>query len=467
MSENNNSYIPTGIELEVRKLEESNAGISSASSYSSTEYTIKPSDDLRLVLQRTAKSNFLQTLTDNTDNKVLLPDDNCVQDVKLPKRLVRNPTDNLLDVCCIHCNETQSRLSLVEQEMESMRLLIADLTTALFNNIGPTHSTGPAIPPTQALISVTTEERQCSSENFHNICQEKMTSKAPSNNRDESQKKQLKHTQNGILIDSTSTNDTHSGHVFQSNGSSRRMSKKSKLITLPSDDSPSGTELNVTVNVDPVNLPISKAVRLTNRLVSGNNDIMTNPIQFMPSPSNQDAPAMGPDSPSAISIRTAGSADAVKDKTVGPVYRREQCLIVKGLPEINDSASTVRIANDLSEFGKCVTAVLNKDERVEICKAFRIGKYESQETCRPLKIIFKTEHQKEMLLARKSLLKNLHPHVFFQQDYTPKEREKYRELQRILHTRQLNGEIGLIIKDGQIVKKNETFLWKCPYVISL
>jgi hypothetical protein len=149
-----------------------------------------------------------------------------------------------------------------------------------------------------------------------------------------------------------------------------------------------------------------------------------------------------------------------------PVYSIDQCLIIKGIPESDDLIPKNRIKHDLSQFQECASKLLQNGEGVEVCKIFRLGSYEPKNFPRPLKVIFRNESQRNILLNRKAMLRSVTPQVFFQREYSPKERQKYRDLYEQLKTRRELGETGLIIRNGEIIKMGTSYLWRTPVLIS-
>jgi hypothetical protein len=148
------------------------------------------------------------------------------------------------------------------------------------------------------------------------------------------------------------------------------------------------------------------------------------------------------------------------------LYLTEHCLIIKGLSELTDEVPKNRLMHDLSQIKSCFTYLLRDGENIEIRKAYRLGTYEQLKAPRPLKVILGSEAQRKILLERKSLLRNYGTAVFFQREYSPRERQKYSELYLTMKTRMEMGETSLIIRNGEIVKKNSSFLWSTPVTIS-
>ncbi|MGL5232939.1 MAG: hypothetical protein ACRC7W_06380 [Fusobacteriaceae bacterium] len=147
-------------------------------------------------------------------------------------------------------------------------------------------------------------------------------------------------------------------------------------------------------------------------------------------------------------------------------YKSEQCIIVKGLPECDDPIAKNRITQDIRKFKEYALPLLRGDERIEICKAIRLGRERSMTSPRPLKLILRSKEQRDFLLQRKSILNEGGFKVFFQQEYSPREREKYRELYQQMKMRMQCGEKYLTIRNGEIVKKEYSYLWTSPVVIS-
>jgi hypothetical protein len=148
-------------------------------------------------------------------------------------------------------------------------------------------------------------------------------------------------------------------------------------------------------------------------------------------------------------------------------YKPEQCLIVQGLAESLESVPKKRTFEDLRGIQKCIESILSEGDHVEIHKAYRLGALKEDMRPRPLKLILGDENQVKMLLQRKHHFRTTDPTVFFQREYTPKEREKHRCLVTQLKQRQLSGEQNLVIQNGMIVRKQIQFLWKNPFSISM
>jgi hypothetical protein len=162
------------------------------------------------------------------------------------------------------------------------------------------------------------------------------------------------------------------------------------------------------------------------------------------------------------------NSDSPSDRKVNnKLYTSDQCLIIKGIAESHEVDPKARISYDLGQFKECAIALLKKDERIEVLKAYRLGKFEPDGKCRPLKLVLRDENQRNLLLQRKNLLQIHHSSVFFQREYTPKERQKYRDLYQEMQFRISNGESGLIIKQGKVVVRNQPYLWENPVLISI
>jgi hypothetical protein len=144
-------------------------------------------------------------------------------------------------------------------------------------------------------------------------------------------------------------------------------------------------------------------------------------------------------------------------------YQRDQCIVVKGIPESNNSKPVDQIKDDISVFQSCALSILNDGESIAVIRAFRLGKNASDLKPRPLKIVLENSTQADLLLNRKHLLSTHHRNVFFQRDYPPKERQKYRELYKELMLRRSNGELNLKIRGGKIIYTRQ--YWDAPLLI--
>jgi hypothetical protein len=146
-------------------------------------------------------------------------------------------------------------------------------------------------------------------------------------------------------------------------------------------------------------------------------------------------------------------------------YRREQCIIVKGIPESLEGSPKEKVRRDLEQFQDCVMPLLAENDRIQVLRAHRLGTDTSNQRPRPLKVILRDPDQSQLLLKRKGLLRSNNPNVFFQPDYPPKERQKFRELYSELKSRKEKGETGIRIQNGQIIQSNQTYLWNNPFTI--
>jgi hypothetical protein len=154
------------------------------------------------------------------------------------------------------------------------------------------------------------------------------------------------------------------------------------------------------------------------------------------------------------------------NKLVDPTFDRKQCVVIHGITESTAEFSNDRILCDLDKFQRCLELMLNGNEHVTVRKAFRLGKPNNDPSAtgrpRPLKIILASENQAQLLLRRKSMLRHLHPSVFFQPDYTQIERDKLKLKLRELKFRKECGERNLRILNGEIVASRKMFLWRQP-----
>jgi hypothetical protein len=146
-------------------------------------------------------------------------------------------------------------------------------------------------------------------------------------------------------------------------------------------------------------------------------------------------------------------------------YTTDQCLIIYGIPESTNDSPKGRITEDLSQVQLCIASLLGANEHIEIYKAYRLGSAQPTQKPRPLKLILNNNQQVELLLRKKFFLKNQHPNVFFQKEYSVRERQKRRELTLEIKRRYANGDTNLVIKDGEIVKRTQAFLWQKPFTV--
>uniref|UniRef100_A0A0V0J6F2 Uncharacterized protein n=1 Tax=Schistocephalus solidus TaxID=70667 RepID=A0A0V0J6F2_SCHSO len=142
---------------------------------------------------------------------------------------------------------------------------------------------------------------------------------------------------------------------------------------------------------------------------------------------------------------------------------RKQHIVIQGAPESMATVAGDKVEHDRGLVRQYAKSLLRGTESVKILKTFRIGKDQppngSSSRPRPLKVIWDTEAQAQLMLERKSSLRTVHAGVFFQPDYEPKERRKMRLLKNELNDRKNKGETGLQIKGGEIVHIERNFLW--------
>ncbi len=161
-----------------------------------------------------------------------------------------------------------------------------------------------------------------------------------------------------------------------------------------------------------------------------------------------------------------------KIKPYNPLVNRSQCIVIKGMPESASETPKKRIDHDMGLFQTYVKSLLytNEEMEVPVLKAFRMGQKQNQDEDsgqpRPTKFILKHEEQAKLLMSRKPQLRNNHPTVFFQRDYSPAEREKWRALKTELHRRSNAGERNLRIMNGEITTAQRSFLWRQPITLS-
>jgi hypothetical protein len=150
------------------------------------------------------------------------------------------------------------------------------------------------------------------------------------------------------------------------------------------------------------------------------------------------------------------------------LYTREQCIIVKGIPELNKATPKELVNNDIKLVQDTISHLLRDNEAVQILKVFRIGTRNDNNNnySRPVKIILENSSQANLLIERRLFLKTINPNIFFQQDYHPLERQKYRELYLELKSRKEKGETDIKIRNGVIVKFHRHYLWQNPILIT-
>jgi hypothetical protein len=151
-------------------------------------------------------------------------------------------------------------------------------------------------------------------------------------------------------------------------------------------------------------------------------------------------------------------------------YERGQCIIIHGLKESFEKFANDRIISDLKSFQNCLETILDGTEFISIIKAFRIGSYNGDSNseeghCRPLKVILQSDAQVNLLLKRKYKLKTKYPTVFFQPEYTKKERDKLRQLSLDLKSRRQAGETNLRIVNGEIISTQMSYFWQKPIIM--
>jgi hypothetical protein len=150
-------------------------------------------------------------------------------------------------------------------------------------------------------------------------------------------------------------------------------------------------------------------------------------------------------------------------------FERKQCIVIHGFAESDEQLPRDKLFADLNLFQKCLQLMLVENESITVLKAFRLGRPDdtinASSKPRPLKLILEDEYQAELLLKRKHMLKFIQPNVFFQPDYTSKDRDKLRETLKELKRRKGCGERNLRISNGVIISTPPPFLWKQPITL--
>lgn len=146
---------------------------------------------------------------------------------------------------------------------------------------------------------------------------------------------------------------------------------------------------------------------------------------------------------------------------------RPATLVVYGLIESEKDCPYERAKHDTDMFRSCAQSILHPGESINIRKAFRIGTKPAMPKVgcspRPVKFILGSAEEVNLILNRKYLLHNVHPRVYFHKDYSLQERLKWNVLKKSLEERRSMGEKGLVISNGEIVKR---LLWSKPIVVS-
>ncbi|VDM05242.1 unnamed protein product [Schistocephalus solidus] len=147
---------------------------------------------------------------------------------------------------------------------------------------------------------------------------------------------------------------------------------------------------------------------------------------------------------------------------------QQQCLVIQGLHESTAVRPKDRVTKYLASFNGLLNQLLPPGVEVKVIKAFRIGKKieDSLGTPRPrpLKIMLESkDHIKAILSKKLTFVTRIK--MIFQQDYSPAERLKRRELVLELQSRLKAGEHNLAIFKGKVVQKNTNFPLNQPIVL--
>ena len=143
------------------------------------------------------------------------------------------------------------------------------------------------------------------------------------------------------------------------------------------------------------------------------------------------------------------------------IERRKMNIIVHNLPETHPPQdrnsrwyTDDKKAADRKAFCKVVTEAMDINENVSgaITDIIRLGVKQGDDTCRPLRVSFKSIQTKREILGKAKLLNKSRRYkmIYINPDLTPSQRKHDAELRQELKIRRDNGE-NIIIKRGKIV----------------
>jgi len=141
----------------------------------------------------------------------------------------------------------------------------------------------------------------------------------------------------------------------------------------------------------------------------------------------------------------------------------ETCLIFKGLPNSCAETPRDRVLDDQRLISDVLKILLKKSETVQYTKAFRLGSAQDLQLdinrSKPLKVVFSSQGERDLVFSRKILLKHSIPHVFIEREYTVTERQNFRLLREEMSRRKAAGAVNLVIRRGKIVQKDHYYRW--------
>uniref|UniRef100_A0A0V0J8I8 Uncharacterized protein n=1 Tax=Schistocephalus solidus TaxID=70667 RepID=A0A0V0J8I8_SCHSO len=148
---------------------------------------------------------------------------------------------------------------------------------------------------------------------------------------------------------------------------------------------------------------------------------------------------------------------------------RSQCIIVHGIRESTNEIPRCRINDDIMALQECLSEIIREDETIRVFKLFRLNSKDNtnllRNKSRPLKVILENKLQRDLLIERTAGGVPGHRGIFFQQDYSVQERMKWRALKAELENLKDQGEKGLVIRNGVIVRIQKPLLWRTPIIL--
>ena len=138
------------------------------------------------------------------------------------------------------------------------------------------------------------------------------------------------------------------------------------------------------------------------------------------------------------------------------IEMRKLHVIIHSLPESKGTSVEDKKADDKGEVLSILNDVLNLDVQTE--NIMRLGKnIENREKARPVRFSVENFEGKRKVLDASRRLKNHEKYssIFLTPDLTPKQRKQAFELREEKRMRERNGESGLMIRKGRIVKQQE------------
>ena len=145
-------------------------------------------------------------------------------------------------------------------------------------------------------------------------------------------------------------------------------------------------------------------------------------------------------------------------------------VLLYGVPEASGDSDRTKDSQDLSYVRGLFEHLLPANVHVNLWGLYRINNSNRPSLHankpRPIKLLLATEGDQSMLLENKHKLQSYNPELVFQKDYPLHERLKYKKLQSVLRERIHNGETGLKIRNGEIVKMATRVIWSASMALS-